>query len=534
MIKLRARSPSSLLWHPESKSWALREGDGGEAAAPVLVTPFVIGRAVDCHLQLPETPELDKTTSRWHCHIVEENGRLLLVDGSLREAPELGARKPSITGTRVNGERISGPREIKAGDEIAVGPWTFGIEAFEARPVDIDAGLERLSAGKPRAFPAGDPRIRESFAHLHELTQKLNRTANIEENLVSILNCATTEIGGAGVAALLVDQPDGLCSTRIAWQRGLGRLFDLRFSSSLVHRLPKDRGFLFESRIQDRTESQLEQKIDSAILVPLWGNDERLGILYLDNRNSGASFTEEDLYLASALASGAAQQLLREKQMFLVRVESNMGRFFGPEVVKLLIDEARQGRRILPEVKELTATILFVDLGGFSRFCRDRSPLEISELLNPYLQLAAECIQRHSGYVDKFIGDGVLGVFGAQPLAHGRPGDHAGAAVRAAREMISLWSKRSTRSARMLLPMRAGINTGRVVVGSIGFPGRMEYSVLGDAVNLASRMEKLALPNAVAMTAATHSLLGAEFPCVDVGEETVKGFGPVRVWRVSA
>ena len=516
MIKLRVRSPAALLWRAQSERWSLRTDAVGEAAAPVRVTPFVIGRAADCQLLLPETPELKKSTSRWHCHIVSENGRPLLIDGSLREVPELGERKPSGTGTWVNGGRLSEARELKAGDVIAVGPWTFDVEAFEERP-------------------AGEPRLRESFVRLHELTQKLNRTANIEEKFISILSHATAEIGGAEVAALLVDEADGRCSAHIAWLRGHGRVFDLEVGSSLVSRLPQDRGFLFEDRIQDRDESGPEEKINSAILVPLWDNEERLGILYLDNRVSGASFTREDLCMATALAGCAALQLLREKQTLLARIEGKMRRYFGPEVVKLLVEEAGQDSPIPPEVQETTATMLFVDLSGFSRFCRGRSPRQVSELLNPYLQLATECIQRHSGHVDKFIGDGVLGVFGASPSARPRPdADHARHAVRAAREIISLWAKRSTRITQILLPIHAGINTGRVLVGSIGFPGRMEYGVLGDAVNLASRMEKLAEPNGIALTDMTHGLLGAEFPCVDAGKEIISGFGPVRVWRMAS
>jgi class 3 adenylate cyclase len=534
MIKLRVHSPLSVLWRPGSEQWSLRTDAGGEATVPVRETPFVIGRAADCQLLLPESPDLDKTTSRWHCHIVEEDGRPLLVDGSWREVPGRGARKPSITGTWVNGDRIGGPRELKAGDEIAVGPWTFGVEESEERPVDIDAGLKKLGAGKPRELPAGHPRVREGFARLHELTQKVNRTSSIEENLVSILNCAVSEAGCAEVAALLVDESDDRCRTRIAWQRGVGRVSDFRFSADLVRRLPKDRGFLWVNGVQDGAASRREEKIDSAILVPLWGNEERLGILYLDNRQSGVPFTEEDLYLANALASCATLQLLREKEVFLMRVASSMSQYFGPDIVRLLVEEANQGRAMLPEVKEQTATMLFVDLTGFSRFCRGRSPREVSELLNPYLQLVAECIQRHSGHVDKFIGDGVLGVFGALPLAKAPPdADHARQAVRAAREIISLWAKQSNRVIQILLPIRAGINTGRVVVGNIGFAGRMEYSVIGDPVNLASRMEKLALPNGIALTDATRGLLGDEFECVDAGMETVKGFGAVRVWRVS-
>jgi class 3 adenylate cyclase len=497
-------------------------------------TPFAIGRAADCQLMLPDNPDLRKTTSRWHCHIVEEKTGPVLVDGSLNPLPETGARKASVTGTKVNGVPLTGPHKLKNGDQIVLGPWAFSVQTSDERPLNIDGILSRLDVSQAQAIEAGDPRVGEGFNRLNALAQKLNGTADVEKNLASILDCALAEIGGAQVAALLLDAPDGGCSTRIAWQRGLGRIFDFPFSSDLVRRLPQDRSFFLGSQIRDNTKSQILEKISSALLVPLWGNGERLGILYMDNRGQDAAFKKTDLYLAHALASYASFHLLLEKNAFLARVEDNMSHYFGAEVVRVILEEARKGRPVLPEVKEQKASIIFVDLEGFSRFCRGRSPREISDLLNPYFQIAAECIQRHSGYVDKFIGDGVLGVFGAQPFESQQSTDsHAVQAVRAAREIIRLWAGRPAQDSGMRLPLRAGIDTGDVVIGNIGFAARMEYSVLGDTVNLAARLEKLAEPNAIAMTDATRRLLGAEFACVDGGEEAVKGFGNVRVWRLA-
>jgi adenylate cyclase len=517
MIKLRVRAPLTVQWSPDSGQWSLNVDSDGVSTVPVRGEPFVIGRSSDCELLLPESPELDKTTSRWHCHVVEVDGRPMVVDGSFRKVPGFGARKPSGTGTWVNGERISEARELRDGDEIGIGPWRFVVEAHDERPAE--------AAAKAPAVPSGAPRAVSRLARLHQLTQKINETGSIEENLGSILECAVSGAGCAESAALLVDESEESCFVRLAWSRGGGRLDEFPFDSGLVKRLPGDRGALWEKGGNGR----------EAIVVPLWGNEERLGILYLDNRESGAPFADEDLHLANALGNCAALQLLREKEVFLVRVASSMSQYFGPEIVRVLVEEANAGRQMQPEVKEHYASMLFVDLTGFSRYCRGRSPREVSELLNPYLQLVAECIQRNSGHVDKFIGDGVLGVFGAMPRAGAAPeADHAHQAVRAAREIIKEWSKRSSKVIQILLPIRAGINTGRVVAGNIGYAGRMEYSVLGDAVNLASRMEKLALPNGIALTDATRELVSDEFECIDGGFETVKGFGSVRVWRAGA
>lgn len=527
MIKLAAPPGCGFLWDQARSQWALTRTPGGEAAA-VRATPFVIGRSPDAQLVLPQSPEFQATTSRWHCHLLDHAGTIVVVDGSLAPMPETGKPKPSLTGTLVNGRRITGPTALKEGDELGIGPWRFRVEAsVAAAAVDIDQGLTQLGAAQPRALKAEDPRLRQGFARLHRLSQELNKSSALEQNLVSIAECALAELPAAQVVSILQETPEGLRS-RLAWQRGVGRVFNLRFSSGLVWRLPQDRSHMLAVGLRDPTISQLQQKISSALLVPLWGADERLGILYLDNRGGMSAFSEDDMFLAGALASHASLQLLIERQAFLSRVENNMSHYFGQDVVKLIVEEARKGRPVLPGVKEQEATIVFIDLQGFSAFCRDRPPREVAELLNPYFQLCAECIHRHSGYVDKFIGDGVLGVFGAQPIASADTGrdNHAAQAVRACIEIGGAWAAKNT------MPLRIGMNSGAVVIGNVGFPGRMEYSVLGDAVNLASRMEKLAPPNGIALTGASWDMLAGEFPCVDSGEHEVKGFGKVRAFRI--
>ncbi|MFH1723320.1 MAG: adenylate/guanylate cyclase domain-containing protein [Elusimicrobiota bacterium] len=530
MIQLVSSGDYSFLWRSEPQLWVLREGDRGQRAVPVRETPFVLGRAWDCQLMLPSSADWKEQISRWHCHVLERDGEHVLHDGSLRDVPEIGRRKPSISGTFHNGRRLPEPVALKAGDTIAVGPWRFRVETIEPAAVHIDEFLKDIAQQTPRPIKAERREAISGFGKLHRLFEQLNRSRGTDESLVAILKFAMDNIRSARVAAVLVDAPRAEVNVRMAWRRDAGRIFDFRFSTGLVRKLPPDEAFLLEAQIADSTESQVEEKISSGLLVPLRGEKKRMGILYMDNRGHGGSFTEEDLYLADALASVVSMHLTLERQAYLSRVEQNMRQYFGPEVVQMIVHESQVGEPVGIGVTERMATILFVDMQGFSAFCRDRSPREVSTLLNPYFQLMTECIQRHEGHVDKFIGDAVMGVFGTHPLKHGvSPGAHALQAVRSAREMIREWTKGEKTPWGRTIPIRIGINTGAVVVGNIGFPGRMEYTALGDPVNLAARVEKYARPNGIVVTDETYRLVGETFPRAGGQRAQVKGFGTVEV-----
>ncbi len=536
MLKLTAPPSTAFLWQGPPPRWLLKEGARGQPAIPLSPTPFQIGRSLDCDLTLPHSEPLARDTSRWHCHVTERGGRYYLHDGSLNPVPETGQPKPSITGTFLNGKKVSGAQQLKVGDTIAVGPWKFNLEGHKAEAVDIDRLLEKIKDDSTQTIVQGDPGLAEGFGQLQELFTLLNQTQEAEESLTAVLSFALEKIKAAEVAALIVYGPDGVPTARLAWQRRTGRVFDLRFSSGLLRNLPADRAFLLKTRISgDITQSQVEHNISSALLVPLLGSKGRQGMLYLDNRHTGLSFHEKDLYLANALANVASLHLALERQAFLARVEDNMKQYFGPDVVRLIVEESAHGRPVALGVRECTATVLFVDMQDFSAFCRQRTPQEISELLNPFFELAASSIQRHGGHVDKFIGDCVMGVFGAQPLQPStQTPNHTLQAFRAARELLSEWNKRSMSRWGQPIPLRAGINTGKVVIGNIGSPDRMEYSVLGDTVNLASRLEAQALPGGIALSDSARAALGTEVECRDGGQVEIKGLGQVRVWRADA
>ncbi|MEK7859213.1 MAG: adenylate/guanylate cyclase domain-containing protein [Elusimicrobiota bacterium] len=537
MIELAAGAGFSFVWRADAGRWLLEEGEAGKKALPVSGGPFRVGRSPDCELVLPHSEELCLTTSRWHCYLVEAEGRWLINDGSLNAVPETGLPKPSISGTFLNGRRLWQSAALQEGDLIRIGPWECRVEGSGRKTVDIDRLLKRIGEESPLDIES-DRGSKVGFESLDELFTKLYRIKDNDESLAAILSFSMEKISAAQVAAVITFAPDGTPSVRSAWQRGAGRLLDFRFSSGLLSALPADRAFLLKSEIQDGTKSQTDHKISSGLLVPLRGREERLGVLYMDNRNHGGSFREEDLYLANALANVASLQLALERQTYLTHVEQNMTQYFGPDVVRLIVEYSRQGKPVSLGVKEIEATVFFVDIQAFSQFCRGRSPLEVSELLNPYFEMAASAIQAHGGHVDKFMGDGVMGVFGAAPvqdprLTRANHADHPTQAVLAGRQLIAQWEKWSRARWGAALALRIGISTGRLVIGNIGFPGRIEYSALGDTVNLASRMEHLALPNGIAICDATRRRLGGAFECVDGGEEDVRGLGLTKVWRLA-
>ncbi len=188
---------------------------------------------------------------------------------------------------------------------------------------------------------------------------------------------------------------------------------------------------------------------------------------------------------------------------------------------------------LTPEGREVDVSILFLDVVDFTQFASDADAPEVVARLNELFERVVPLVSRHGGYVDKFVGDGLLAVFGAPEWFP----DHADRAVTAAVEIAELVNRPDSG----MLPVGIGVNSGPVVSGSIGGAGRLNFSVIGDAVNVAARAEEATreLGDHVLITAETRTRLGHTVEVQSRGPQELKGkdepvelFAPAVVHRV--
>ena len=206
---------------------------------------------------------------------------------------------------------------------------------------------------------------------------------------------------------------------------------------------------------------------------------------------------------------------LREKEM--------IKRAFTRYVAREVVDEILKN----PESLVLTGqrrevTVLFCDIRGFTPLAERLDPEAVVLLLNEFYNLMIETTFKHDGTLDKFLGDGVMCVFGA-PIARA---DHAMQAVRTALDMldgIAGLSSRFTRQGRPPIAVGIGVSAGEVVAGTVGSEDRMEYTAIGDSVNLAARLESIAKPGQVLISQHTLDMIDDHVQAKAMGAIRVKG-----------
>ena len=189
--------------------------------------------------------------------------------------------------------------------------------------------------------------------------------------------------------------------------------------------------------------------------------------------------------------------------------------------------------------EERIATVMFTDIRGFTALSANQPPAYVLDWLNRYLAAMDEVIRAYDGFLNKFIGDGLMIIFGL-PLSKGTPELDALKAVECAQAMVRRVAQMNLEQAGMGLPklrIGAGIHSGSLMAGSIGSPSRQEYSVIGETVNLASRLESLNKPykTEILMSAATAKMVAGAVELVALGPAKVAGLEePVEIFTVSA
>ncbi|MCI0414742.1 GAF domain-containing protein, partial [bacterium] len=279
---------------------------------------------------------------------------------------------------------------------------------------------------------------------------------------------------------------------------------------------------LFDPRF-DGGASIIFHKIRSAMCAPLWNKDDVIGVVFVDSTTRTGTFNPSDLDLLTALANYAAigieQARLNEKIKEEMKRRSQLERYHSPSVINRILNAAETDPSI--DAQEVETTVVFSDIVGFTGMSEKMEPHRVALLLNEYFGEMTEIIFKYEGTLDKFIGDAIMAVFGA-PLAME---DHAVRAVKTALEMREKLNEfNDEKFGQQRINVRFGINSGPVVAGDIGSPKRIEYTVLGNTVNIAQRLEAgVAKPGQIVIGANTYELVKDHFEVQELGEFSLKG-----------
>ena len=256
----------------------------------------------------------------------------------------------------------------------------------------------------------------------------------------------------------------------------------------------------------------LSYLVSSSIIVPVKGMERAMVKVQKGDLTTSAKVAANDELGVLAESFDQMIEGLRDRE----RIKETFGRFVTPEIAQAILENPP-----VPGGENTVVSILFSDVRNYTTICEQLSPGEVISLLNDYFAYMVRAIEQHHGLVYQFVGDGIMVVFGA-PV---KLADHADCSVNSALAMMGALDRFNSEIRAGLPPIRIGIgiNTGPVVAGIIGTEQRMEYRVVGDAVNLAARIEALnkEFHTDVLISRATVDRLKGRF--------SLKPFQPVKV-----
>jgi adenylate cyclase len=516
----------------------------GEKAIEYPLTAFnTLGRHPDNSIQV-----LDRIVSKEHARItLAPNGSWVVRDAG------------SLNGTMVNGERI-GEAVLKDGDRIQLGNTTFQFADDNPKAQQAQAAAQRsrvtmmpgqvqsevrnrIDASK-RFVPVAEITdmevLKADYEKLrvaHELSQKLAVGTDLDLLLQQIVD-ETFQIIRADRAVILLYDPDTDMLTP-AYVRQKRADEEIKLSNTILDEVKRNKAAVLSSdaMVDERfkaAKSIIMQGIRSTMAVPLLVADQLVGAFHVDSMLASGAFTDKDLLLFSGIATQAAIAIqnfrLAKKIEHEAATRAEFQRLLSPNLVDqivsgaLTLDQAGANREV---------TMLFADIRGFTSMSERHTPEEMVETLNNYFEFMVDVLFKHGGTLDKYVGDEIIGLFGAPVELVDAPLR----AVRCALDMLkALEEFNHTRKneGKEQIRIGIGINSGRVIAGAIGSSRTLQYTVIGDAVNIAARLCNVAKSNEIIISPSTMQ------PCkmFVVGDQRepvqVKGKAePIQIWNIT-
>lgn len=518
-----------------------------------------IGRAPDNTVVLD-----DPRASRYHAHINQsENGNFTIVDGAVIN----GQLRRSANKVFINGEPCV-DYQLKNGDRITIGASTLRFEQpAEERTTDVryddkPLGHTQLlisandvmstvlrSKDEVTTSPQRD-KVLETLqrkANILSALYEMSKTLGSVFDLNAIFEKATDIIfrstpADRVVALLSEDGREDANLTPIAMRARDDKLEaharKLSIGRTITRKVMKERvALLSQDAASDEqfagVDSIVSQGVRSTICAPLVAESRVHGALYADRLDPFAAFKPDDLELISAVAAQTAiavenarahERLAREEV-----ARANYSRFLPEYVVKQMLENPESFK--LGGVSQ-TITILFADIRGFTRISEHAPPEKIVSLLNRYFSAMTDIIFAHGGTLDKYLGDGLMALFGAPTATPDDASNALNAAVAMQRRLLGI-NRELRDEGFQEIGVGMGLHTGEVVVGYIGSERRSEYTAIGDAVNTSSRLESNARGGEILITDATAKAAHSRYKLKPREPIMVKNRQqPVNLWEV--
>jgi adenylate cyclase len=503
---------------------------------------ITLGRSTNCDLVLPLT-----SVSRRHAMIECVADGWQIVD------------QDSRFGTFVNGQRIT-RRKLEDGDRIALGEGTpeisfalppershqeSGVRFRDAEPEEsirmtiAVEKFERLLSNPlaPAAEPAGSGQLAVAAPKLplvglfQRIGELLLASESLDAMLGGVLDLAMATLPAERGLICLCDENLEQFAPKAVRIKGPAQGAGIDISRSIAREAVRRRQALLVSNAAEdvrfaEARSVRAMHIRDALCAPLYHDGRVDGLIYLDTRSPEAEdrFGASELELLTAMgvltAVGMFQARLRDDVNRERAIRARLSRYSSPRVIEHIVAalDTPDGAML---AQQHEVSVLFADLCGFTSLAEGRDPAAVVQMLNRLFERLTQVVFQQEGTLDKYLGDGLLAIFGA-PLP--QP-DHARRAVRAALGLQQALEESSFVGPQgEPLQMRIGINSGPVIAGDIGSPIRKDYTVIGDVVNVASRLQSsVARPGQIVLGPATYELCREEFRCQPLPEALLKG-----------
>jgi adenylate cyclase len=507
---------------------------------------------------------LDRRASRRHAQIEMTGGSFFVEDLASRN------------GTYVNDEAVT-RRQLKDGDEITICDTKFVFRDPQQRPASAssagvfdpaavrrsmvtlmpDAGIQgsvnavmdvEVTGSPSPASTAGivaDPaqRTRNSLRTIWSVANALVTIHDLQELLEEVMNQLFKIFPQAdrGFVMLREGETDQL-QAKVIRSRGQkpGETVEIHISSGVVKEIMSNRKALLVSdaqsdeRFSDRL-SIVNFQIRSMIVAPLIVRSEILGLIHIDTTSRSQGFTEQDLELLTSIAPQVAvaiknAQLIKQVELEAER-RSGLQRYLSPDLVELIM---KKEISLAPGGRACRGTAFFSDIIGFTRMSERMSPNEVVDRLNRYFHVMEEIIFRRGGTIDKFGGDSIMAFWGVLVEKEQSVLDAITAAVEM-QNALNAFNFAMANTGADVLKMGIGLNTGDLVAGNIGSEQKVEYTVIGDSVNVASRIESKAGRGQVfvgesTFRGAARDVAAVRLPAVEVKNKS----GVVQIYSIRA